>query len=178
MQKIGIGLLVLLGLGVVAGLVMPTTYAIEREVTIDATPAQVHEFVGHLEKWPEWAPWQKHDETLETVLGDKTTGIGASQSWSGKDGEGELTLTQCDASTGIAYDMAFINGDVRAPSTCAMNYTQEGSKTKVSWTMEGDFSDMMPPVLSGLMAPLTKSMIGGFFDEGLQDLKVKVETSK
>lgn len=178
MQKVLIGILLLLVAAVVAGLVMPTTYAIEKQVTIDATPEQVHAYVGDLQKWPEWAPWEGEDPTMETTFGEKTSGIGASQTWTGKDGDGELTITQSDEKEGIAYDMAFIMEDVRAPATCAMKYSAEGGKTTVTWTMEGDVADFMPPVLSGLMTPLMKSSIGGMFDKGLGQLKSKVETSE
>ena len=176
--KILIGLGVVVVLVVVAGLVMPTTYAIEKEVTVDATPAQVHALVGDLKKWDEWAPWKEEDPTIETTYGPKTTGIGASQTWTSKEGDGELTITKWDETTGIAYDMAFLMEEKRAPAKCAMVYTTEGGKTKVKWTMEGDIADFMPPVLSGLMTPFMKGSIEGMFDKGLKNLKTKVEATK
>jgi len=178
MQKFLIGILILVVAVVVAGLAMPTTYAVEKEITIDATPAQVHAYVGDLQKWETWAPWQEADPTMQANLGDKTTGIGASQTWTGKDGDGELTFTKCDEASGIAYDMAFIIEGTRAPATCAMTYSETDGKTTVVWTMEGDAGDFMPPVVGGLMTPLMKSSIGGMFDQGLTKLKEKVEATE
>ena len=179
MQKFLIGLALLLVAVVVAGWVMPTSYAIEKEITIEGTPAQVHAYVGDLQKWSEWAPWEKMDPTVKTTFGEKTTGVGASQSWtSEEEGDGELTFTKSDENTGIAYDMAFIMEEMRAPATCAMTYSADSGKTTVTWTMEGDIADFMPPIVSGLMTPIMKSSIGGMFDEGLTTLKEKVEATK
>ena len=178
MMKFLIGVALLVVAVVVAGLVMPTSYAVEKEITIDATPAQVHAYVGHLTKWEEWTPWKDADPTMTVQPGDKSTGVGASQSWTGKDGDGELTFTKCDEASGIAYDMAFIIEGTRAPATCEMTYSESDGKTTVVWTMEGDTSDFMPPVVGGLMTPLMSSSIGGMFDQGLDKLKEQVEASK
>ena len=175
MQKILIGLVALLVAVVVAGLVMPTTYAVEKEITIDATPADIHAYVGDLKKWPEWTPWEQADETIETTYGETTTGVGASQSWISEDGDGELKITECDARTGIAYRMEFIMGDTRSPAECAMTYTRESDTTTVTWTMQGDADGFMPPVVGGLMTPFLEGSIGGMFDQGLSNLKKKIE---
>ena len=153
------------------GFFLPTAYAVERKVTINATPEQVHALVGDLKAWPQWAPWEEDDPTIKTTYGEKTTGVGASQSWTGKDGDGELTLTASSPTTGIAYDMAFIQGDMRAPAECAMSYQVADGTTTVTWSMKGDLASMMPPVLSGYMNLTMPSMIGGMFDRGLEKLK-------
>ena len=59
---------------VVAGLVIPSRFRIVRKNTIQASPAAVHAFVGHLEKWPEWMPWEQDDPSIITTRSDQTTG--------------------------------------------------------------------------------------------------------
>ncbi len=177
MKNVLIGLVVLVVLVIVAGLVMPTSYAIEKSVVINAKPEAVHAHVGDLKKWESWAPWFEMDDTIQTTYGATTAGVGASESWTSKDGDGELTLTRCDPTTGIAYDMAFIMEGTRAPSVCAMDYTTSGDTTTVTWTMTGDVSDFMPPVVSGLMKPLMSKEIGSMFEKGLENLKSTVETT-
>lgn len=163
---------------VVAGLLIPSRYSIARTKTIAAPPAAVHEFVGHLEKWPEWMPWEQQDPSVVTTLGDKTTGVGASQSWtSSKAGDGEVEFTECDENTGIAYDMAFIMKDKRVPAKASIRYAPTGNGTEVTWSMEGDLASMMPPVARGLMKPIMSGMIGKNFDKGLESLKEKVEAA-
>ena len=166
----------LLAVIVIAGLVMPSQYTVVRKNTIAAPPAAVHAFVGHLEKWPEWMPWEQEDPSVVTRLGDKTTGVGAKQSWSSsKAGDGEVEFTACDENTGIAYDMTFITKNKRAPAKASIRYAPAGDGTEVTWSMEGDLASMMPPVMRGLMKPIMCGMIGKNFARGLVSLKEKVE---
>lgn len=62
------------------GLFLPTKYAVERSVIIDAAREKIHGYVGNLRKWDEWAPWKVEDPSIVTMLGEKASGVGASQS--------------------------------------------------------------------------------------------------
>ncbi|MHC5210669.1 MAG: SRPBCC family protein [Planctomycetota bacterium] len=178
MKKFVMGLLVLLLILVAIGLIAPKDYAVERSVTIAATSEAVHAFVGDLTKWPEWTPWIEDDPSIETTYGAQSTGVGASQSWTGEDGAGELTFTKCDPTEGIAYDMAFIMEDTRVPAKSSMTYhSVDGGHTEVVWTIEGSWKGAVPPVLDGWMKILSPWMIGGGFDRGLTKLKSKVEAT-
>lgn len=168
----------LLAVLVIAGLVMPSQYTIVRKDTISAPPAAVHAFVGYLDKWPEWMPWEQEDPSVITMLGDKTTGVGAKQAWtSSKAGDGEIEFTECDENTGIAYDMTFIMKNKRAPAKASIRYAPAGEGTEVTWSMEGDVASMLPPVIRGLMKPIMSGMIGKNFARGLTSLKGKVENA-
>ena len=160
----------------VVGLLLPTAYSVERTVVIDAERAQIHAVVGELRRWPEWAPWEQNDPSIVTTYGETTTGPGASQSWTSDSGDGDLTFTTCDPAVGVAYDMAFIMDGKRAPAVASMSYATDAGGTMVVWAMEGDVSDMMPPVLSGYMNLLLPGEIGSMFDQGLESLKTLVES--
>jgi hypothetical protein len=177
-KKLLIGLLALVVILAAIGLIAPKDYQVERSVTIQAPAAEVHAWVGELTKWPEWVPWEEDDPTLETTYGEQTTGVGAHQTWTGKDGDGELTFTKCDPEQGIAYEMAFIMEDKRVPATSAMTYrSAEGGGTEVIWTMEGSWKGAVPPVMDGWMKILSPWMLGSAFDRGLTKLKGRVEAS-
>ena len=123
-------------------------------------------------------PWEQEDPSVITSLNDKTTGVGASQSWtSSKSGDGEVEFTECDENTGIAYDMTFITKSKRAPAKASIRYAPAGNGTEVTWSMAGDCASMMPPVIRGLMNPIMKAMIGKNFTRGLVSLKGKVEAA-
>lgn len=172
---IALGLIAVL---VVAGLVIPSQFSIVRKSTIAAPPAAVHAFVGHLDKWQEWMPWEQEDPSIITSRGDKTTGVGASQSWTSKKaGDGEVEFTECDENTGIAYDLTFIMKDKRAPAKASIRYAPAGDGTEVTWSMDGDLASMMPPVLRGLMKPIMSGMMGKNCARGLACLKGKVEAA-
>ncbi len=169
LKWIGIVLVVLVVLFVGVSFLLPSDYRVERSVTIDAGPEQVHQLVGHLERWPEWTPWQEMDPTIETVLGDQTTGIGAHQKWDGDSGSGELTFTRCDASTGIAYDLAFDEGKHMSVGTMDYETTAEG--TKVTWTMAGDNEG----IIGRWFGVMMDAMVGPAFENGLAKLKTTAE---
>ncbi len=177
LKKFLLVVLLLIVVFVVVGALLPTEYSIERSIDVQAPPAAVHAHVGDLEQWPGWTPWLEQDPSIRVTLGEQTTGVGASQTWTGDSGDGELTFTACDPATGVAYDMAFIMGDVRAPSIGALSYRPAAGGTTVVWSMRGDVGDFMPPVVGGYMNLAMKASIAEMFDRGLAKLKTVVEAA-
>ncbi len=172
LKKIVIGVLVFLAIFVALGYALGSHFRVERRVTIKSDVARVHEYCGELKNWPAWSPWEEADPTIVTTLGEKTTGVGAHQSWTGKDGAGELTFTRCDPEVGIAYDMVFIDGERRSPSVSLMNYKPVVGGVEVAWILEGDL-DL--PVIGPYMALFFDSLVGPSFERGLDKLKVVCE---
>jgi len=158
---------------VAVGYFLSKDYDLERSIVIHATPAQIHVYVGDLEQWDNWMPWKEADPSIKVTLGEKTKGVGAHQSWTGKDGSGELTFTASDPEKGIEYDMAFImDDDTRATSHCVTRYEKVDGGTKVTWAMKGT---MPGAVIGGWFAMLMDSMAGKDFDKGLAKLKALAE---
>ncbi len=172
LKILGIVLLLL----VLVGFLLPTGYDIRREVTIQAPAARVHTWVGDLTKWPAWTPWQEHDPTTKVTLGPITTGVGASQTWTSEGGDGELTFTTCSLAEGVAYELAFIIEGKRVPARSTLRYAERGGATTVTWTMQGDAADFMPPVVAGYMNLMMKGAISDEFDKGLAKLEQVVES--
>ena len=156
---------------VVVGLFLPTSYTVERSIVIDAPVAQIHEYVGDLDRWAAWEPWKEGDPTLVVTYGEKTRGVGASQSWVGESGGGALTFTKDSPTEGIEYDLVFDDGTYVCRSAMTYDPLQDGG-TRVTWTMEGD---MGAPVIGGYFALMMDPMVGGTFDRGLSNLKKRVE---
>lgn len=177
-MKILVALLVILAIAAGVGFVLPTNYDMSRSVTINAEPAAIHPWINDLRKWPEWDPWKDDDPTIQVTLGAQSVGVGAHHSWTGKDGNGELTVTQSDPQTGIAFDMAFIMDDTAAPSTGELRYEKVDGGTRVTWSFKGDCADMMPRIVAGYMNKLMQGQIATAFDRGLGKLKAKVEGAK
>lgn len=173
---IAIVLLVIVVGVVVVGLMLPNSYELSRSVVIDAQPAQVHALVGDLARWDEWAPWKEADPSVETTLGAQTTGVGASQNWTDKQGGGWLEFTRCDPVGGVTYDMAFVMGEgddaEEMPSLGAIDYEPTANGTKVTWSMSGDV-DM--PVFGGYLAKMLPGQVAPMFDRGLAKLKQAAE---
>ena len=153
---------------VVVGLfVLDGKYDVSREIAVKAPPAAVHQQMGDLREWPNWLPFTKHDKSVKTTI-DQPTGVGAHQHWTSDNGSGKLTFTASDEDKGVEYDMLF---DEKWASKGSFTYTPTGDETRVTWRMTGQNQDFMGKWMALLMNP----MMGPMFEEGLTDLKAKVE---
>jgi len=172
LKKILTALGILILVFVVVGALLPRDYKVSRSVVVKAEPAKIHAFVGELKRWDEWAPWKEADPTIVTTLGPSTSGVGASQSWTGTDGAGRLTFTKCDPATGISCDMVFLHGDREMPSKTWIRYEPVAGGTQVEWGIDG-VMDM--PVVGGYFAQMSDMMMGSMFEKGLDKLKMRAE---
>ena len=164
-------IIVLIVVLVVVGLFLPTSYTVERSIVIDASPSQIHKYVGDLNNWDSWSPWKQEDPTIVVTHGEKTQGIGASQSWVGESGDGALVFTKDSPSEGIEYDLVFDDGTYVCQGAMTYNPLEDG-ETKVTWIMSGD---MGTPVVGGYFVLMMDSMVGEMFNKGLSNLKNTVE---
>ena len=163
-------LVILIVAFVVIGLMLPTDYLVSRSVVIDAPVGDIHANLNDLNKWPAWSPWIENDPGLQVTVGDISSGVGASQSWVGKDGDGSLVITSSDSKKGINYDLEFNEGQYRCKSNFIYVPTSEG--TEVIWEMSGN---MDAPVIGGYFAAKMDSWVGMEFEKGLSNLKNIVE---
>lgn len=175
MKKVLIVLAVLAAVFVALGLSMSNEYRVARKVTIQADVARVHELCGDLKNWPQWAPWEANDKSIRTSIGEKSSGVGAYQSWKGDNDAGELTFTRCDPASGVAWDMNFINGDSKMPAKSQLNYTPGASGIEVEWVIEGR---MEMPLIGPFFAKFADRLIGAMFEQGLNKLKSVCEAAK
>jgi len=164
-------LLIIIG---VVGYFIPTDYSVNKSINISSNASHIHEYVGDLNKWQEWSVWNGEDPDIDITIGDKTSGIGASQSWADKRGGGSLTFTSWSPENGIEYDLIFDGGKYTSQS--AIQYdTSSKTRTRVNWTLNGD---MGMPIIGGYMALFTKFFIGDMFQDSLNQLKTLVEQDK
>ena len=172
-KRIGIVLASIILLAIIFGLFLPTEYSLNRSILIHAKSEVIHAYVGDLTKWDLWAPWKEEDPSIVTTYGEQTSGVGASQSWVGKDGDGSLTLTMSSPTKGIEYDLFFEAGAYKC--WAAMHYDMVGKDTtNVTWSMKGNM-DM--PIIGGYFAMMMDSMVGTMFNRGLSNLKNQIEAN-
>ena len=165
--------LLLLILGII-GHFLPTRFEISKSKTIASSSAHVHEYVGDLNKWQSWTVWKDDDPEIEITVSEKTTGIGASQSWTDKHGGGSLTFTSWSPEKGIEYDLYFQGGKYKSKSAIQYENASQ-TRTRVHWTLEGD---MNMPIIGGYFALFMKYSIGKMFQDSLDKLKLLVEQDK
>lgn len=166
-------ILLLIILGIV-GYMLPTKYSVSKTITISANSALIHDYVGDLKRWPSWTPWKGEDPSIKITLGDKTTGIGASQSWTDEHGGGTLRFTSSSAEKGVEYDLYFQGGKYTSKSAIQYDSSSQ-TRTRVKWTLDGD---MNMPIIGGYFALFMQYSIGKMFQDGLKQLKAVVEKEK
>jgi len=171
--RIGIGVVAATVLAAVVGLFLPSTFVVEKEVLVKASPETIHEFVGDLAQWPQWNPWLEEDPNQVVTFGTATTGPGASQTWEGGASDGHMSFTSCNPTWGVAYEMTFKKNSYT--STGSLLYTTVADGTEVFWHMTGDSgNNIMARYFIGLMP----SLVGPQLEEGLTRLKLISEKSQ
>lgn len=161
--------------GLVVGLFLPSSAVIERSITIQASPDDIHPFVNSLRKWQEWTPWNtEKDETLNYSYEGKESGVGAIHTWKSKNSSsGRLEITRSDPATGIEYQTTFKDDEESHSGT--IRYEKEGDGTRVIWTFELNIGTSIP---GRYLVFFFKDTMTATFDEGLSNLAKVVEQSK
>ena len=168
--RVGIGVVAAAVLAAVVALFLPSTFEVQESLVIKASGERIHEYVGDLTHWPDWVSWLQEDPDLVVTLGDRTTGVGASQSWQGDSSDGHLVFTRCDPGWGVTYELTFSKNTYTSLRSIQYRAVPEG--TEVVWHITGDNgNNLMARYFAGLMP----SLIGPQFEEGLARLKMAAE---
>ncbi len=167
-------LLILFGIFLVGGFLIPDEWVASRSISIHASPEQIYPFVSHFEAWEKWSPWNSSkDATLKYTYEGSNVGVGAKQSWtSEKMGHGWMQFTSMNPQTGVAYDLYIDMGHSPSVLHGDIGFTPEGDETKITWTDRGHSGASYGKRWMNLMIQL---MIGKDLDTGLAGLKNAVE---
>lgn len=153
--------------------VQPSSYDVSRTKTIKAPVNVVFEQVNDFKKWHDWSPWVEKDSTLTFEYPEKTSGVGGSYSWTGKEGKGEMKTLAISENDSILQELKFEN----FPATNVywkFNKVSEG--TEVTWGMKSDETSFMMKFFALISGGMDK-MIGPDYERGLEKLdSVAVES--
>jgi hypothetical protein len=168
---IALGVLVLLGLTLAGGALLPRRWRAERAIFIAARPEQIHPFLSDLRRWADWAPWAHgRDPKAVWTYAGPDRGVGARCAWTGPVvGTGRMEIIRSDPSTGLTLDEAIESDAVNARAT--FTYAVDGGTTLVTWVDEGT----LPPVLGGFFRTMVEDRLQDDFTRGLETLKSTVE---
>lgn len=165
--------LVLIGalLAVIAA--QPSTFRVERSITI-AAPAEIpFSYANDFTKWAAFSPWENRDPEMKKEYSSPPSGKGATYSWSGNDevGTGSMTILESVPNERIEMELKFIT-PFESVAKDGFTFAQSGEGTRVTWHMHGD-NDFMGKAFS-LFMDMDK-LIGGDFEQGLATLKTVSE---
>ncbi len=145
-------------------------YNIHRTVIVNAPIEKVFDYVNDYRNWEKWGPWNDYDPNLEYQYPDKTSGIGASYSWLGKDGSGSLKTIHEVKNQSILQKLTF---DKNNQSDVYWNFEKIDSlKTKTTWGMKGEL-----PIYMRFSVGTIQDKLGKLFDKGLVSLNQHIENT-
>lgn len=175
LKKILIGLAVVIAAILVIAAFQPSTYRVERSITIAAPPAVPFASVNELAKWRPWSPWEKMDPAMKRTFSGPAAGVGAVYAWEGNSevGSGRMTVLESRPAELIRIKLEFFQ-PMEGVSEAVFAFKPEAGRTAVTWSMTG--ANNYVGKLFCLFMNMDK-MIGGDFEKGLASLKALSESS-
>ncbi|MDZ7846298.1 MAG: SRPBCC family protein [Owenweeksia sp.] len=144
-------------------------YHVKRTAIIEAEPEQVYATVSDFKTWKDWSKWHKMDPEMEVTYGDKSAGEGATYSWKGEEaGAGTQTITAAVPNESLETHIAF---EGRGESDGYWKFEPVDEGTQVTWGFTGEMPFLYLRIFLGM-----DESVGGDFEEGLANLKEKVES--
>jgi hypothetical protein len=152
----------------------PSTFRVERSITIAAPPAVLYPRLNDLRQLHEWSPWKEKDPAAVYEFSGPAAGVGAAQSWSGNSdvGAGKQTIVESRPNELVRLKLEFYQP---MEGLCDATFTLQpnGQQTVVTWAMSGE-NNFIGKIFCLFMNQ--DKMIGPEFEKGLATLKRTSET--
>lgn len=152
---------------------MSDTYAVQRSISIQASPADVYAHIIDFHHWGNWSPWEELDPSMTKSYSGPDSGVGAKYSWTGnrKVGEGNMEITGAAEPTRVEIALEFLK-PFKASNNTVFTLQPAGDGTEVIWVMTGR-KTLMTRIM-GVFKSMD-SMVGPDFERGLSRLKAAAE---
>jgi uncharacterized protein YndB with AHSA1/START domain len=150
----------------------PADFAVERSVTIAASPAALFPLINSNKNFRRWSPFEK-DPDIRVDYAGPEEGVGARYAWEGNAevGKGVMKITASTPNQLVQRDLEFI-APFAGHNVVTHTLTAKGGTTTVTWRMAGT-NGFMGKLIGVVMD--VEAMCGGMFDEGLANLKAIAE---
>lgn len=151
------------------GLALPTTWQVERSIWIRARKPALEAMILDLRRWPEWAHWDAGSDPKEIrTFEGAPYGAGATMSWKGRSGRGNLVITEVEH-LWISYATRL---EDRVDGGGRFTFVEEIDRTQVTWLDYGDFGSFFP---GRFFVWALERRLGDHYTEALRRLKVAAE---
>jgi effector-binding domain-containing protein/ribosome-associated toxin RatA of RatAB toxin-antitoxin module len=121
----------------VYGAVLESDYDLSRSRIIKAPAEVIFDNVNDFKTWENWSPWLEKDPTMVTSFNDTIMGVGATYSWTGKEGKGFMKTISATPNKEIIQQIDFGKGHI---AEVYWNFTEVDQGTEVIWGMRGKIS--------------------------------------
>ncbi|MCH4821641.1 GyrI-like domain-containing protein [Gramella lutea] len=149
-------------------------FQVEQEEFIAAPQELVFNEVNEFTSWKNWEPWSEESDNMVINYGEKTSGDGASYSWSSEDmGDGEIHTVKSNPYTSIDQKITFKTPFGESTSDVYWEFEEQGDSTRVVWGMQGEQSFMEKAAFLFQEESLN-DMMQPMFKKGLDNLQNEI----
>jgi RimJ/RimL family protein N-acetyltransferase len=170
MKKVVYAVLGLIALVLIAALIMPKDYAVEREITVDRPIAEVYDYLESLRNQNNWSVWAKRDPNIKMEFKGTDRTVGFTYYWQGNDevGKGEQEITKITKGERIDTQLRFLEPFESTSDAYLITESAGENATKVKWGFNGNM-----PYPMNVMLPFLgiEKSVGKDFSDGLTNLK-------
>ena len=152
--------------------VLPSSFEVSREITIDKAPQVVYSILADLEKWKPWDPWQKNDPGLSLSVTHRTQS-GMKGKWL-RDGRPEGTITLEKIIPDSRAEIFLQKGN-EPKRKLVFDLKDLGGKTRLTWTVTGE-NGMYP--IGNIFATQMDKYVGPIYEQALLQLKAYSEAAQ
>ncbi len=156
-------ILILIVMGAIYLATLDGSYDVKRTRLIKAQPEVVFDDLNDFKNWKQWGPWYEMDDSIKENYSDKTSGEGASYSWTSKDGEGMMKTLKVERPKRIDQEIIFKTpfGDMKSDIYWKLKRVKDG--TELTWGMKGEMG-----FISRWMAKGMEEKMGPMEERGLE----------
>jgi Polyketide cyclase / dehydrase and lipid transport len=170
LKKLILGVLILIGLALIAAWFTEKNYSVEREIVINKPKQQVFDYVKYLKNQNNYSKWATLDKNMKTSFKGTDGTVGFVSAWDSENSElgtGEQEITKISDGDRIDYELRFIKPFEGISPAYMSTESVSDSVTKIKWGMSGTMA--YPTNIA--MWFMDMKMIGDDFDTGLTSLK-------
>ncbi len=144
---------------------LEANYDIKRTRTLKIPIEVIFDEINDYKNWENWGPWIEMDSTIIATYPEITSGIGASYSWTGKEGTGSMKTISVIPNKEIIQQINFGSGST---PEVYWEFSEVENGTEVTWGMRGknSFSEKLYWLFKG---GIEKNM-NPMYDRGLESL--------
>jgi uncharacterized protein YndB with AHSA1/START domain len=151
----------------------PDTFRVQRSISVQAPPEKVFALINDFHNWPQWAPQDREDKSMQRTYSGAESGVGAVSDWSGRGsaGQGRMSIVESQAAAKVSVKVDF-SKPFEAHNLNEFTLNGQGSSTKVTWSMQG--TNLFVLKLMSIFTNMDK-VAGKHFEDGLANLKAAAE---
>ena len=175
LSRIGLGVLVVAGLLIIIGFLLPAKVYFSKSIIIQSSPAAAFVEINSLRRFMQWSVWRSSDPDADYTYSGPSTGVGATLKWKGeKVGTGLMTIEHSAPYESIRTVLYF-DEQQQQPSYANFTCTPIGKDSvKIVWDFE---TDMGANPFTRYMGLFMEYMLGPAYTQSLQVLKELLESS-